>query len=216
MPRKGLAFKSEVEQLANTAVSSVASQQIWRRAALLSAVPMFQGQLDAIAGIAEADEFDTALDCDPEFRELFSHDPLGLGLIEGHDEIILALQSVESQPQKPSRAMIEVCPMGLVAELEDRPRNPALLEQFQRAGLDCDGAGMGLRFRQSVDDSARHPKASKIHGRGKPCRPGADHHHRRGGVLIPIEIRHGRAPIGSALVDTGGSRVCGWQCRPNA
>jgi hypothetical protein len=130
---------------------------------------MFEGQLDAIAGIAKVGEFDTALDRNPEFRELFSHDPLGLGLIEEHDEMIAARQPVEAQPQKPSLAMIEVGPMCLVAELEDRTRDAALLEQLQRTRLDRDGAGMGLRLRQAVNDAARHPEPSKIHGRGQAC-----------------------------------------------
>src|SRR5262252_9270659 len=99
---------------------------------------MFEGQLDGGAGIAEADEFDTALDCNAEFPELFSHNPLGLGLIEEHDEMIVARQSVETQPQKPSLIVIEVSPMGIVAELENRTRDAALLEQFQGTRLDRD------------------------------------------------------------------------------
>jgi hypothetical protein len=125
---------SQSKQLANTAVSAVAPKQIPRRAVLFGAVPMFEGQLDAAGVIAEADEFDTTLDRNPEFRELFSYDPLGLCLIEEHDEIVMARQSVEAQSQKPSLAVIGVRLTALWPSVRIGPAMPRCLNSSSVRG----------------------------------------------------------------------------------
>jgi hypothetical protein len=80
-----------------------------------------------------------------------------------------------------------------VAESQQRLNATPLLEEFERARLDCHCTGMTRRRWAAIDEPAGDPKAAKIDCHGKSGRVGTDDDYRvavHDGGMIQSRNRH--------------------------
>jgi enoyl-CoA hydratase/carnithine racemase len=133
------------------------------------------GEVDdhAVILLLQACERDTAFHRDAEATQLHAEDALGVGFadrarsVSQVTEVRDRLARLLSDHDRALRGDRQ-------AHLLHGDDDPHLLEDLERAGRHGDGAAIGQRFQEPVDDARAHSAPCQFDSQRQPGRPGPD------------------------------------------